>query len=448
MKRCVPAKKRACFCVISIALGAAIGVSGADTIVPLSTNTGPDCERKIEEWINVLDAASDRQAKKNYEERDTEVTPWLKDAALPNPDNAALLYYQAFLLRPEPNMAISSQINQILKGAEPDRRIRIYLGHCLPMIRVAEVASQIPQCTWGIWYGPETGFGIDSLGVEIRHLRYILAVDARTLAADGHYRAALARCLTIRRLARHVGDETVIAYLTSRQTDSMGLSSIQHVLGIMLPDASTLGWLRGQLAVVHGAPQALGKTLQADFESVLHTLPTNLKQRGNDKSMLVQKDQGEQTAESPRSLTDEEFLAHAREPYRHFLNCVFRVMDSDETYDWKHERIKGLIGRLQEEHGHEVAGGYVISFCAGRLLEWYELQVGHEAHINGIKAAVEVYLVVAKTGRLPRELPDHLPKDPFTGRDFVYEITDEGFTLRCQSEEVPQRKDLEFKVRK
>jgi hypothetical protein len=88
----------------------------------------------------------------------------------------------------------------------------------------------------------------------------------------------------------------------------------------------------------------------------------------------------------------------------------------------------------------------------GRLIdrEWYPYQVMHQARINGIKAAVEVYLVLAKTGRLPEKLPEYLPKDPFTSEDFVYEITDEGFALRCQGEDFQKgrRTLLEFKVKR
>lgn len=411
-------------------------------------------DREIEEWISVFDtafdAAADRRAEKKYKERDTKATPWMKDATLPNPDNAALLYYQAFLLRPEPNITTSLKIAEVLKGAEPDRQIRIYLGHCLPMIRVAEVACQMPQCTWGMWYGPEAGFGINSLGVETRHLSFILAVDARTLAADGHYPAALARCLTIRRLAWHIGDETLLAYLVSRQTNRMALSTIQHVLGVMPPDAGTLAWLRGQLAVGHGAPPSMGKVLQSDFESVLHNLQTNPDLQGKIRAMFVQKEEDENTAKAAsQSLTDEELLANACEPYRRFLNSVFRTMDSDMPYERKHTRIEELMGKLKEEYGDEPAVGYVITLCAGRLLEWYEGQVEHEAHFNGIKTAVEIYLVLAQPGQLPEKLPEHLPKDPLTGRDFVYEITDEGFALRCQGEDRLVHKGwLEFKVRK
>jgi len=51
---------------------------------------------------------------------------------------------------------------------------------------------------------------------------------------------------------------------------------------------------------------------------------------------------------------------------------------------------------------------------------------------------------------LPEKLPVYLPKDPYTGKDFEYEITNEGFVLHCKGEDLYQRlwRWLEFKVKK
>ena len=82
----------------------------------------------------------------------------------------------------------------------------------------------------------------------------------------------------------------------------------------------------------------------------------------------------------------------------------------------------------------------------------YTAQVSREAHKKGIKAAVEIYLVLVKTGKLPKKLPDGLPMDPYSGEDFGYEITDEGFALRCQLDDQRKKEQLHkwliFKVRK
>jgi len=71
------------------------------------------------------------------------------------------------------------------------------------------------------------------------------------------------------------------------------------------------------------------------------------------------------------------------------------------------------------------------------------------AQINCTKAAIELYLIMAKTGQLPKELPDYLPKDPYTGRDFLYEITDDGFVLGCRSDIFQKGKErFIFHIRK
>ena len=72
--------------------------------------------------------------------------------SLPAPDNAALLYYQAMLLRPELDLATFIPFDGVLRGDDPNEMVREYLN--LPetreTIRIAEAATRIPQCSWGI----------------------------------------------------------------------------------------------------------------------------------------------------------------------------------------------------------------------------------------------------------------------------------------------------------
>jgi hypothetical protein len=102
-------------------------------------------------------------------------------------DNAALLYYQAFLSRPELDAAAGLTMNSVLRGAEPDRNIRSYLQRCRQTIKLAEAATKVPQCNWGI--SPSGGLGSMPLA-DLRQLSFVLSLYARTLAADGHYRAS------------------------------------------------------------------------------------------------------------------------------------------------------------------------------------------------------------------------------------------------------------------
>jgi hypothetical protein len=173
------------------------------------------------------------------------------------------------------------------------------------------------------------------------------------------------------------------------------------------------------------------------------------------RKQLVEEAEDEQAKENTRNLTDEQILLRARKPFPRFFDSIFRILDSEITFRQKCDQIQRLIDKLKEEDGTDPVVACVINWSGidGMIEDpsrQYPFYVGCQAHVNGIKAAVEVYLVVAKTGQLPEKLPDHLPKDPFTGRNFVYEITDEGFALRCQGEEFLKRKYrlLEFKVKK
>jgi len=64
--------------------------------------------------------------------------------------------------------------------------------------------------------------------------------------------------------------------------------------------------------------------------------------------------------------------------------------------------------------------------------------------VNAIRTAIEIYLMKTETGQLPEMLPANLPKDPFSGQDFEYEATEEGFVFRCREKEIGINKVLEY----
>lgn len=387
----------------------------------------------------------DRKADEAYEKRNAEITPWVEDGAPPNFGNAALLYYQAFLLRPEPNQTFNGKF---YSGAEPDRQVRTYLGHCLPVIEIAEIASRMPQCIWGVW--TERRLRVRDFMTDVGDLQTILLMDARTLAADGHYRVALERCLTVLRIARHFSEDPEL-YLLS-VTSYHPLSTIQYVLGAMPPDADILTWLRGQLAIVQGAPPPYAKELQAFVKAELNNIRTRPDYLARLRNLLIEGAEDEQAKENARNLTDEQLLSRPREAYARFLDSIFRILDSEMTYEQKLDEMQRLVSKLTDADAADpVTKDILIMNNIGGMINLrYPYYVWHQAHINGVKVAVEVYLVVAKTGRLPETLPDYVPKDPSSGQDFAYEIMDDGFALHCQDEEFLSRysQRLEFKVKK
>jgi hypothetical protein len=287
------------------------------------------------------------------------------------------------------------------------------------------------------------------LRTEIGNLQNVLLVDAVALAADGHYRVALERCLTVRRIARHLSEDSEL-YIYYIGSDQQALTTVRRVLGVMPTDADILMWFRGQFSVVQGAPPSFAKSLQAFIKDELNHIRTHPTRLVRLRNLLIEAAEDEQAKENARNLTDEQFLSRAGQGLQCFIDPIFRILDSEMTYEQKRDQMQRLINKLKDGDGTDPVTKDIISVAniGGLIDQRYPYYVGHQAHINGIKAAVEVYLVVAKTGQLPEKLPEHLPKDPFTGRDFAYEITDKGFALRCQDEDFHMRYKqwLEFKV--
>jgi len=358
----------------------------------------------------------------------------------PDPDNAALLYYQAFLLRPQPDADTEELIYKVLRGAEPDEKVRKYLKSCRKTIKLTEAAAQTPECNWGILYSQ--GFGFNS--EQLRHFRILLSLDARTLTADGHYREALGRCLTIRRLARHVHR----FYSRSVEVDRTAFLSIRHILGSMPPDTDTLIWLQGQLTTIPGAPLSCAEMLKIDFEFMLGLVRKEHDTLARAREHLAEKAADDSARKEIQALSDEELLVRARQSYERFLNSVLRIIGSSMPYEKTYTEIQRLKEKLEEQAYSDPV--IILWPCLSVVGRFYGLQVWHTAEFNALKGAIEVYLALAKTGHLPKKLPEHLPKDPFTDKDFVYEITDEGFALRCQGKTFQGRgkQVLEFKVRK
>ena len=80
----------------------------------------------------------------------------------------------------------------------------------------------------------------------------------------------------------------------------------------------------------------------------------------------------------------------------------------------------------------------------------YNNGIQSETSSNALKTALEIYIIAAQTGQLPDSLPGGLPQDLFSGKDFEYEKTSEGFILRCQGKELGKDEihEYEFKVKK
>jgi len=281
---------------------------------------------------------------------------------------------------------------------------------------------------------------------EFRQIAFLLEVDALTLTFDGDCRAALERCLSIRRMMYHIADEHDIGYLVSLQRHEQAFYCIQQILSSMPVDRETLTWLQGQISTVQGPPPPLGRAFEITLEDAIKHLRAHPEDLEIRKEGLLDIIEDESLRQEILSLTDDELLERAKELYKKFLSSVNRVIGSDIPYQQKHLQLK----QLEDEFGDDdpifiILFGYVPTNNVARHNDIYVRTI---AEYNAIRAAIEIYLINAETGQLPETFPPHSPEDPFSGQDFEYEFTSQGFVLRCREKEIDADMlwEFEFKI--
>ncbi len=367
-----------------------------------------------------------------------------------DPNNAALLYYQALLMRPEPDDY--RVIEDVLHDAEPSDRLREYLK--IAMVRetigLAEAGTRISDCDWGGRRSDGPGTNLNGLPMgELTRLMKLLSAHARLLAHDGDYRAALESCLAMRRLAAHLGDDSAMLYAMAYSAEIMALRCVQYTLWSMPPDADILTWLQDQLRTVQGILWKPADAIRREHNARVDNRLRRLSVYGGDwKTWFVEMSTDASTKERIRNHTEDELLAEAREFYMHTLESAIAVIESNIPVEDRHEALAALKREIDDQaaRGEPVA---LLRNCWDGVQGWLQYVSAHALWYNSTLVAVEVYLIKARTGQLPATLPKDLPRAPYTGSEFEYAKTDDGFVLRYLKEDYTGRsmREIEFPVR-
>ena len=343
----------------------------------------------------------------------------------PDPDNAALLYYQAFISLPKGQDQVQVQTLELADGAAPNGVVRGYLKQCQPAIDLAVAATRIQACNWGLRYSQ--GFQMPMVHCsQLRVLAKLMKASAACLAADGQYRQALERGLAIRRIARHVGDENLISFLVGTALVAVADKSIQDTLGVMPPDSQTLTWLKGELAADPARPLEVRNSLKIEQEIILTKATA-------DSNQLLQAITASKEGVSAEVIDqikkgDAAFFEGSRRYFKAFMDKVTAAFDSQVPYSQKLSQLEELDkqpGLDAKQNPHSLV---TVALMPG-MAKLLSLETKARSSHKLLQAAVEIYLAKAATGALPDQVPAAAPKDPFNGQDFTYEKTKEGFSL-------------------
>ena len=323
-----------------------------------------------------------------------------------------------------------------------------YVGSCRGAIKLAVVASELRQCDWGLRYSEGFDMLLSHLG-QTRGLVQILIADARIQASRGNYELALERCVTTIKMSRHMGDDMLVSFLVGTAMESMADNCIADLLGQMPADSKVLEQLGADLASFAKRPLSAAKPL--DMEREVAAEQMRMDKIGDLMRSLDAKKSEEEVLEEVRKLGGEAFLKKGRDYYRKHMSSVISILRSGAAYGETHQQLTELAGKLPKDPGPEKSPEAMFTTAVTPAISRvYGLMIKGRTQANALRAAVEVYLAKAKTGKLPDSLPSGSPKDLFSGKDFEYKKTKAGFLLRCRGKDLGKDKiqEYEFKVAK
>jgi hypothetical protein len=156
-------------------------------------------------------------------------------ARIPDRDNAALIYQQAYELMPPDESWDKKWTQRLREGCfdfDPeDTKLRQFLEPQAATMRLLRQASEKPGCCFEYDY-VHAGIDMPIPGfMSIRHASMLLALDARSKAAAGNLRTALADTNAMFAVAEHAGSEPLlISVLVSVEMDRMACTTLEAVL--------------------------------------------------------------------------------------------------------------------------------------------------------------------------------------------------------------------------
>ena len=363
--------------------------------------------------------------------------------------NAALLYYQAFLLYEKPEDTLEQMLSDFRDGKiSSNETIRVHVEKNRRVIEYAAKATSVTQCDWGYDYSEEIDLALPNLR-PARYLAWLLSTDARLRAEQGDYRTALERCVTAYKMALHTVDRPMTTYLLGISTSGLANRTIQTVLATMPGDVDTLRWLKVQLSQIQDAFPPFEDAVTQEGQIYVPAMRREKVQ----ETMQVLRRYNRESALSPQAQRiatgDDAFFERNRTHWLQAIATLVDVLKSGQSYPQIHARLGELEQKLQAESRDNPDATFTeILFPAAHRL--YLLTTRLQTHFNAVRTAIDLYTIKAKTGNLPETLPAGMPLDLYSGQPFEYEKAPDHFILRCRAKEDPVDaavKQYEFKLK-
>ncbi len=362
------------------------------------------------------------------------------------PDNAALIYYKYMVNFTRPDEVLWNQITDAAKGdAEVTEEVQRYLlEDRSQLITALRTASEISNCDWALDYSEGLSMEMSHLGA-MRDFTYILLAEAQTKKQQQRPQEAMDICLSTLRMAGHVGKDTFISYLVGVAMSGLTYDAIGDILSAIPPDNDLLAELRRELKL----PEYNVLELKTPMLNESRYLSNEILRIHDRKQEVIEKlygsQGGEQTIPPLLLKRDPEFLRRCANYYRDFFDRNIKIQEL--PYDAAIRALDELKDKPQKDFQAGQQEAFPTLVLAPAVARIYTLSIRHQTHRNALFTAIDLYRIYAEQGSLPSELPGDCLFDLFSNRPFMYEVTADGFILRCHEKEQGKQQPWEYPFR-
>jgi len=359
------------------------------------------------------------------------------------PNNAAVLYYRACLIYDE-NDKMTNKLTDFVKGnIGVDKEIKDYIVKNNFAIKYFVDAGDAPSCDWGLDYSEGIELQMPRLA-PLRFLARMVISKARITADSGDYKQALELCLSVHKASPHIADGGVlVSYLVGISVNVMANQCIMDILPKISDNPDMLIWLKNMIYDVSERFPSVKNSINSDLRTFSQDI-------NKEKSEYLLQMAGDQIPKDKMQIiqnADEAFFKANKEYFLEYLSACLTAVDL--PYPKSYEQLEKLA-KKPEIDSKKNPDAVMSTYLTPALSRIVGLDLKTKTQFNAVKTALNLYIIRAKTGQLPDELPQDMPKDLFSGKDFEYKKTKDGFILRCRGKDLSKDEiyEYEFKIKR
>ncbi|MBN2590914.1 MAG: hypothetical protein JXA96_13700 [Sedimentisphaerales bacterium] len=359
------------------------------------------------------------------------------------PDNAAVLYYRSAYTFTYDSKKISLVKQYLDSEIENNQEIIDYVLRSEHAMKQFIDAGNGKYCDWGLDYSEGMNLLAPPLA-EFRALSWIVLADAKMANEAAEYDRAIDLCISNYQAAAYIADG---ALLVSRLVGIAMYNYTNQVIIDILPNIAdnpdVLTRLKNQIDEVSQGFPSLKTSIKTDLEICIDDI-----NKESIQNLIITA--GDTVLSIPENIdqilenADEGFIESNKEYMLKLLGDCLAA--TDLPYPQAYKKLDELIKKPEIE-SKENSDAVLATFLMPALVKVLSVDVRYTTHFNAIQTALNLYINRTETGKLPDKLPEGMPKDMFSGEDFIYEKTDDGFVLKCQGKDLSKDETYEYKFK-